>query len=772
MLLTSDFFGKRFALFFLLALTPYTCLFAQQYTIEGLITNSRTGDPLELSNIVLFDSKGNLYKGTTADINGLYQLSGIASGKYLMRVSYVGYVTYKDSVAFEDRDLNKRRSIRLKPSDESQDEVVVTYSGRKADLDAGQKKISRIELERVPTPAGGGDIASYLQTLPGVVSTGDRGGQLFVRGGTPSENMVLIDGMLIYQPFHIIGFFSAFPQELVANADFYAGGFSARYNGRTSSVLDVKLRQGNKYEYSGSGSVSPFLSEVFVEGPLVKGRSSVVFSTRRSLIDQTSKIYPSGEQPLRFDSQFLKLSYNNDSGGSCSSLFMRTYDRGKLDFEEGDSFKWRNFVFGGRCSGLSDGPISLFDVNIGFSNVSNVAGEDEALGRSQNVNSGIDITGYNRRSSNASLFNLDINLTQFAKKVRFDYGFYLKVNAMNYDINEMFFNQEKDKFTIYSMGGYLESTIPFGETFSVYPGVAVDVSNNYDASIEPRLRLSWQPRNIDNEEINAAVGIYRQPLIGITDDRDAGSAFTSWMPVPGDASQMEAIHALLGWRQPIGDKINFSVEGYYKWLKNKPVAVWGTVAQFTTEIANADGFVYGSDMSIEYNGRVLFMSIGYGYSWTEYETTQDLFVTWFGESSQSYHPSHDRRHKVNVQSSLDLGKYMFNVGWQLGSGLPYTRPLGFDDLIRFEDQLPNIKGEPGVPRIILDRPYGGRLPVYHRLDVSLERDFDFKGGAVNLQVGAINTYDQANIFYFDVYTQRRIDQLPFYPYASLKLEIN
>ncbi len=770
MSLQTYFIGRRFILLFLLALAPSILALAQQYTIEGLITNAQTGEPLELSNVVLLYENGDIYKGTTADINGLYQIGSISKGRYIMKVSYVGYTTYVDSVAFLSGALNKRKSVRLNPSDESQDEGIVTYSGRTADLSAGQKKISRIELARVPTPAGGGDIASYLQTLPGVVSTGDRGGQLFVRGGTPSENMVLVDGMLIYQPFHIIGFFSAFPQELVANADFYAGGFSSRYIGRTSSVLDVKLRQGNKYEYSGSGSISPFLGEVFVEGPLVKGRSSIVLSTRRSLIEGASKFYPSGEQPLRFDSQFLKMSYNNNAGGNCSTLLMRTYDRGRLDYEEGDAFKWNNLLVGGRCSGLSDGPISLFDINVGFSYVSNVAGADDKSTGS--IFNGVDKTTGSRRESNASLFNLDINLTQFAKKIRFDYGVFLKVNALDYDINEMFFNQEADENTIYSLGGYVESTIPFGEKIDVYPGVAIDVSNNYDASIEPRLRVSWQPRNINNEEINAALGIYRQPLIGITDDRDAGSAFTAWMPVPGEASQMEAIHALLGWRQPFGDKLNLSVEGYYKWLKNKPVAVWGTVAQFSTEIASADGFIYGTDVSLEYNGRVLYTSLGYGYSWTEYETSQDLFITWFGESSQSYHPAHDRRHKVNVQTSLNFGKYMFNLGWQLGSGLPYTRPLGFDDLIRFEDKLPNIKGDPGVPRIIMDRPYGGRMPVYHRLDASMERDFEFTGGLLNVQLGAINTYNQANIFYFDVYTQRRINQLPFYPYASLKLEVN
>ncbi|WP_020404607.1 TonB-dependent receptor [Gracilimonas tropica] len=759
----------KFFLIFACGLISHHAL--AQYTIEGLVSDSQTSQPLELANMVLLTMDEQIYKGTTTDINGLYQISGIESGRYILKASYVGYQLYTDTLTFEGTNFNRRKSIRMTASDEAQGEVTVTHSGRTADLDAGQRKISRIELERVPTPGASGDIASYLQTLPGVVSTGDRGGQLFVRGGTPSENMVLVDGQLIYQPFHIIGFFSAFPQELVANADFYAGGYSSRYIGRTSSVLDVKLRHGNKYEYAGSASISPFVSELYMEGPIIEGKTSAVVSARQSLIEGASALYPMEDQPLKFDSQFLKVSYNNNQGGTCSMLFMRTYDRGKMDFEQGDSFSWNNFVTGARCSGLSDGEISLFDVNVGFSHVSNLAG--------QNLNSdqdgflpGPDTESDNKRTSKSSLFNLDINLTQFLKDVRFDYGFFLKVNAMSYDIRELFVSNNEDSQTQYSLGSYLEANIPIGNTINFYPGTAFSVSKSYKPSIEPRARFSWQPRGKDNEELNAAFGVYRQPLTGITDNRDAGSAFTAWVPVPRDAKQMESIHALLGWRQPLGEHFNVSVEGYHKWISNKPVAVWGTVAQFTTEIANADGISYGGDINIDYYGRYLFLSIGYGYALTEYETQQELFEAWYGTSSQKYNPAHDRRHKINAQASLDIQKYRFNISWQLGSGLPYTRPLGFDDLIRFEDHLPNIKNVPGVPRIILDKPYDGRLPIYHRLDFSLERSFNVQSSEVEMKVGAINTYNQENIFYYDVYTQRQINQLPFYPYASLKLSID
>lgn len=737
-------------------LCPLTLL-AQEYTIEGLVIERTTGQAIELANVVLYVEGDSIYRGAITDINGLYQISSIEPGTYIFKVSYVGYQVHEEKLVLTGGNTEIQMNIELERPDETQGELTVTYSDRNADLDAGQRKITGLDLARVPTPAGGGDIASFLKTLPGVVSTGDRGGQLFVRGGTPSENMVLVDGLLIYQPFHIIGFFSAIPQDLIATADFYAGGFSPRYSGRTSSVLDVKLRRGNQYEYGGSAAISPFITELFVEGPWVKGKSSVVFSTRRSIVEESGNYLPVTNQPLHFDSQFLKVSYNSDIGGSCSGMFMRTYDRGRMDFDHGDSFMWNNLVFGGKCSGLSDGAISLFDVSAGFSHIGNDAFTE---------------AGENMRTSNATLFSLNVNLTQFLKEIKLDYGFSMNVNAMDYDINELFVLQQRGSDSVYELGTYIVTVLPFGEKFNFQPGVAINFANTYNPSVEPRVRLSWQPRNIDNEEINAAFGIFRQTVTGITDNRDAGSAFTAWMPVPGNADIMQATHALLGWRQPIGENFNFSVEGYYKKLKNRPVAIWGTIAQFKTELTKAEGLVYGSDLNLNYYGRKLFLSLGYGYSWTEYKISQTLFTTWFGAEVQEYHPSHDRRHKLNMLASLDIKKLRLNASWQIGSGLPYTRPLGFDDLIKFEDKLPNIKLEPGIPRIILDRPYNGRLPVYHRLDISLERSFDFKAGELEAQIGAINTYNQENIFYFDVYTQRQINQLPFYPYGSLKLNIN
>lgn len=728
---------------------------AQTGTIRGIISDDVTGETLEMANILIENVSGEKERGTASDRNGFFQFNRLEADSYVIRASYIGYVTHSDTLELR-RGETLNYNINMVSTDGDLDDVVVTYSRINEDLDAGQQKIQKTDLKRVPTPGGSGDIASYLQTLPGVVATGDRGGQFFVRGGTPSENLALIDGTLIYQPFHIIGFFSVFPEEVISDVDFYAGGFGPKYSGRTSSVLDVRLRNGDFDKNRFSASISPFLSEVFIEGPIEEGKTSFMALGRGSMIEQASRIYPEGQQPLRFNSQLIKVGSKNEEGSNCSALFMRTFDRGRLDFEGGDIFRWRNFVLGGRCAALSqESKVSFVDINVGISHAGNEAGKAEDP----------------ERSSGITKLNTDVSLIQYVGKIKLDYGFFTNMRWLTYDFAGMFVALEQEKKVFITSGAHIKTTLPIGEKFKIEPGFSTSIYlEQFTPSLEPRLQLSWQPRAIKSEEVNAAVGIYRQPIAGVTDLRDAGSAFTAWMPIPDIDKQMEAIHALLGWRQSVGRFFYYSMEGYYKWLRNLPVSKWNTIARFNTNLALADGYVYGADLRMEFNSRFFYANLGYGYSLTEYETIQDLFETWYGGGAESYHPAHDRRHQLNAQVGVEVGNFNANITWNYGSGLPFTRPLGFDSHIRYEDHLPDVRETYGVPRVIIDRPFTGRMPDYHILNISVEQAIDLSKVRMQIQGGAINTYNQENMFYFDIYSQRKINQLPFYPYLSLKVE--
>jgi hypothetical protein len=164
----------------------------------------------------------------------------------------------------------------------------------------------------------------------------------------------------------------------------------------------------------------------------------------------------------------------------------------------------------------------------------------------------------------------------------------------------------------------------------------------------------------------------------------------------------------------------------------------------------------------------LYGFLGYGLSWTEYRTTQEAFYLWYGEPVQSYHPPHDRRHQANALLNWEIGGFSLRGRWQIGTGLPYTRPLGFDEALDFRFHIPNINREPGTTRMVIEKPYLGRLPLMHRLDLSVERSFETPVGDFELQAGVINAYDRRNIFYYDLFTAKSVDQLPLVPYISVK----
>jgi hypothetical protein len=591
-------------------IAPYT-LTAQDLTVRGQVSERDTGQPLEMAHVTLQRIDSDQVRGTTTDKNGLYEINQLKVGSYVFTVRYVGYQLYRDTLELSSFQPQTVQNVRLISKDESMEEVVVTGT-EKRDENPGQTTIEVQDIARVPTPAASGDLAGFLRTQPGVVATGDRGGQLFIRGGTPSENLVLMDGSQIFQPFHILGFFSAFPEDVISEVDLYAGGFGARYNARTSTVMDVRLKNGNLYEPSWSASVSPFISEIFYEAPIQEGQSSIMVSGRGSLIESASGIYLSEQQPLRFNSQLVKFSHISDNG-PCSVHVMRTYDRGKIDFQSEDYFKWNNVVVGGGCAGVSDSDaVTYTDFNTYVSHFSNEVGIADFPGRNSSVNK----------------FHFDVNITSTVKQWELEYGLFTDVRQIGYKIPEMF-QQIRDGSDLFvSSGGYFSVDIPLGDRINVEPGFSfTSFIFRFKPSYEPRLRASWKPRGKKDEEIHLAVGIYEQPLVGITDFRDAGSAFTAWMPIPDSDRRLQSRHALLGWRQPFGQHIDLSIEGYYKQLYDKPISLWSSVAEFTTELAYADGYTQGADFRLDLNFKHFFAGVGYGYALTEYQSSQEHFGT-------------------------------------------------------------------------------------------------------------------------------------------------
>lgn len=720
---------------------------AQQAAIQGIVVESSRGRPLS-SVAVSLEADGRLVYGASTNQNGVYRIDDIRAGEYTLRARLVGYREHVQAVTL----VNDKRltvSFRLDQVAAVLSGIVVTPEQSAAVTELGRQVVTPQQIRAVPVPGGTGDLVSYLQTLPGVTSAGDRGGQIFVRGGLPAENEVLVDGILIYQPFHILGFYSVFPEDLVSSADFYAGGFGARYHGRTSSVLDVHLRDGDPEKFHATASVSPFVADAVAGGPMREGVTWLA-SVRHSLIQQTGQTLLGTPEPISFESELVKVA-SSESEDGCSVLGMHTADRGQIDPRlTGSHISWDNLLFGLKCLTLRENGRRL-EANWSYSGSSSAA---------------VTYGASNLRSS-ISRTQHDLHVNDLLGSIPVEVGYELYLEAMNYDMSELFADQPNGSFaTVLGVSTYGEAELPVGRNVKVKPGVVFVVSPTL--GVEPRLRASWTPFGSTGGTLQGAFGVYRQDVIGISDMRDVGSVFTAWL-TPPEGGPLQSTHEMLGWQQAAGDGFRWSLEGYAKQLKNIPVAVWQAAAQFTTTLGRADGTVRGVDARLELSRPHFYGFVGYGYNWTLYRSAQAEFADWFGQPVQSYHPAQDRRNQVNALATMDAGAFKISARWQFGSGLPFTQPLGFDESFGLSNRLYDVHSSLGTTRLVLDKPFTGRLPSVHRLDISVERGFDLPVGRLAIQAGAINAYDRQNMFYYDLFTGHRLDQLPLAPYVSLTL---
>jgi hypothetical protein len=318
-----------------------------------------------------------------------------------------------------------------------------------------------------------------------------------------------------------------------------------------------------------------------------------------------------------------------------------------------------------------------------------------------------------------------------------------------------------------SGGAYLQGTVQAGDWLDVQPGVAWVGVTGDPLSIEPRLRIHLKPFG-DGTQFNLAGGYYTQTFEGISDEEDAGTVFTAWVPNPTD-NRSSAIHAIAGVEQEIRPGLTASVEGYRKWIRDIPAPSWSRIARFTTAITSSDAYSYGIDVRASYDRGSLYGFVGYGYSVTRYIVSNAGIPGARSVSERTYRPPHDQRHRFNTVVEWEPRWATFNVSWQFSTGLPYTQLLGFDALLDLRDA--DYGDGYGTPRFLFKNPYNRSLPPYHRLDVSVARTFEVGLGTFEVKAGGINVYDRLNVFYYNIFERNRVDQLPFAPYVALHVDI-
>ncbi|MBX7180815.1 MAG: TonB-dependent receptor [Bacteroidia bacterium] len=750
-------------------------------TIRGIVYEKSTNETYIGAAVQI---QGTAIYSVT-DNYGNFSINKLAPGKYTLVLKVMGFEDIVQEIELKAGEL---KTVKLYLVVKSKELGEIRVSAEKQDAkiltQVSVTKITPKEISKVPSVGGEPEFAQYLQILPGVTFTGDQGGQLYIRGGSPVQNKVLLDGMIIYNPFHSIGLFSVFDADIIRNADVYTGGFAANYGGRISSIMDITTRNGNSKHLSGKISVNTFGSKLLFEGPFKKqkegsGFSSFLLSAKTSYLDQTSKFlyqynfndtkakpFNLGKDttglgiPYSFNDFYAKISTQSNNGSRFNVYGFSFND--KVNYSAVTNFKWNSYGAGTDFLVIPAAAPVLISGNISYSNYK--------------IN--LTETTLQNRSSQISGFNVGLNFTQIKRASEIKYG--LEVVGFNTDFNYFTpanrFIQQKESTT--EIAAFVKYRINIRKLvldpsfrFHYYASLG-------NASLEPRLSAKY---NItDWLRVKYAGGFYSQNLISANSDRDVVNLFYGFLSgsdnLPSEYRGREiksrlqkAIHNIFGFEVDLGERVSLNIEGYYKLFTQ--LTSLNRDKQFDDTEVYADepdvlkkdfiietGKAYGLDVLFKYEYKRLYVWLGYSLSRV---TRSDEFRT-------DYNPFFDRRHNVNFVTSYNFGKdlaWEIDFRWNLGSGFPTTPTQGyFENLNSGNGINTNFNTSNGSMGILYGELNTKRLPWYHRLDFNIKRRFVFKNDSqLGITLGCTNLYNRENIFYFDRIRYKRVNQLPILP---------
>jgi len=766
------FFLKSFTFIFLFLLTGMVS-FSQNSQIRGFVYDEADGEPVIFTNVYL---RGTTI-GAATDVNGYYVISKVPEGHYTLQVTALGYDTMRVEVSVAKSDLITK-NLYLKPKKYMLEAVVITAEKQQriSETRISTINVSPAQIERMPSVGGQSDFAQYLQVIPGIIFTGDQGGQLYIRGGSPVQNKMLMDGMTVYNPFHSIGMFSVFETDLIRNIDVYTGGFNAEYGGRVSSIMDLSLRDGNKKRHSGKVQATTFGANIMAEGPLKKMKPNqasavtYVFSAKNSYLEQTSKaLYPyatdaaSGTLPFNYMDVYGKVTLSSNNGSKFSMYGFR-YDDNVKNYMNTLDYNWN--TYGGAFSFLviPEAVSMLMDGRIALSKY-----------RTDMVEHAINAP---ERYSDISGLTANMNFNYYIDKHEVKWGFEINAGNTNYEFTNFAkqtasFDDKNNEFGVYAKYKGI-----FGNLI-VEPGFRLQwYASLQEISPEPRLSLKY---NITpNFRLKASGGVYSQNLIAATSDRDVVNLFYGFLAsvenLPKEfrtkdisSNLQRAEHVVGGMEYDFGKYLTFNLEGYYKYFgqlttinRNKMYDREDTDKPefLRNDFIVENGQAYGMDFSTKFDFDKIYIWAAYSLAYVE---RQDEKIT--------YNPHYDRRHNLNFLASYKWGKasdWEVSTRWNYGSGFPFTPYAGTFEKLHFNTIDEDYTTQNGDIGMLYGAPYSYRLPSYHRLDLDLKKTF-FLGQYTTLEasIGVTNIYDRKNPFYYNVMEDKQINQLPILPNFGL-----
>ena len=684
-------------------------------TISGYVLDSESGEGLPGANVIL---SGTLM-GTATNFDGYFVITEVPSGSYELKISFMGFEPLSQIVNLRSGE-RFRQNFELIPQTVELQEVVVTEERmeRKVNIQASRVKLNLRQMKGVPQ-IGEADLFRALHALPGVLTETEFSTGLIIRGGNSDQNLILLDGITVYNPSHLGGFFSNFILDAVKEADLLKGGFNAEYGGRLSAVLNVRSREGNRKKFEGKASVSLISAQTTLEGPAGE-KGAWLVSGRRTYFD---KVFQGTE--LYFPYYFY------DVQGHIFQDITKN-DRISLSWYTGrDDLFWEDFLLKGRWENktVSLNYRKLFSETLVSHWVLAKSRFDILFGLGGG--SGINEVDY------IDDFTFRSDWTWFAsQEAQFRFGTEVKGLDFQYSASYLdsaiFMSQQSPvEAAAYAKMKWWPSAV-----FMLEPGLRVGYYDNHPEKwyFDPRLGIKYLLT--EDRYLNFSLGIYHQFMETIQDDFYP-KIMDAWFAVDYSVTPASAVQVTAGYEEYFGAAWRVQVEAYYKTMNNMLTFVESrsTVDEMVSDesladlVDEGDGYAYGAEL-------FLHKEIGRLNGWVAY--AHSISRKQFG--GKEYYTNWDRRHVFNILGNYRISrKWDANLKWTYQTGQPYTPILGYFIEVLPGDPEPFYRPIPGGRN-------SSRYEPFHRMDVGIVRHFKLFGTPGEFFIQVVNAYWQKNIF--------------------------
>ena len=742
----------------------------EKYTISGYVSDQASAEKLIAVNI--FDTKSN--SGTVSNTYGFYSMTLPKDSVYLS-FSYVGYQTKYIALKL-DRDLTV--NIDLSSSVELETvEVVATETDRiEENTRMSTVDVPIEQIKKIPALLGEVDVLKALQLLPGVQSGGEGQNGLYVRGGSPDQNLILLDGVPVYNASHLFGFFSVFNADAIKDVSLTKGGFPARYGGRLSSVIEIGMKEGDMNEWHGTGTIGIIASKLTVEGPINKGKTSLIVSGRRTYIDLLTR-------PL------IKQGFKENGTTGNGGYFFHDINA-KINHKFSDKDRLYFSIYTGKdeffFNEKDDDPGNFYstDFSLGWGNITSAVRWNHLWSNKLFSNTTLTLSRYKfeTKAAEEDLFTNNNGEEEFSKfglsyisgindltaKIDFDYlpspDHYIKfgTSITHHEFKPGEFNIDfeiRDEDDDYRLDTLFGQKNVYAQELAIYVEDDMKVGDNFKMNIglhtsgfllKDKFYYSFQPRFssrllLGDIALKTSFSTMRQYVQLLTNE-GIGLPTDLWLPATERVKPQDSWQAAIGLAKTFRKKYEISVEAYYKKMSNvlsyKEGASLFQVDDWQNRVTQGEGDAYGLELFLQKKKGRLSGWVGYTLSWS----TRQFEELNFGKK---YNFKYDRRHDISVVASYQLSDRVSISGtWVFGTGNAVTLPgstyrgvyPGFDFLQPWENGR-SFSGDFFAER------NNFRMRAYHRLDLSIEFKKEKKNYTRYWTFGAYNAYNRKNPFF-------------------------